>query len=154
MTVATLQLVVEKFGRSDAGLVYGEVSLEVDGFSFPDPKWSDFVVVVLKWWCDALTRILRGDSGLIEVRFMEGPYLAELAAVNERALQLALIEAGLQRRILSRTVVETAPLVESVLFAAQRTLDECRNRGWLSRDADELAEARRQLQREGSAKLN
>jgi hypothetical protein len=128
--------------------------LQVDDFHFPDPKWSDFVVVLLAWWCAALARIFRGESAPIEVRFMEGPYLAELGPLDGGVLQLTLVEAGLKRYVLGRSDVELGPLVESVISAAERTLSECRKRNWWSRDANELAESMRQLQREVSTRLS
>lgn len=127
-----------EFGRSAAGLVYGGISLVVGETTFPDLRWTDFVVVVLTWWCRALQRILRGDPEPIEVRFMEGPYLVELQLTRPGFVQIALVEAGLRRRVNTQVEVEIAPLVESLLGASDRTLLECRNRSWWSPDADEL----------------
>lgn len=154
MSEATIHLAEDGFGQSAAGVVYGKLTLNVDGLHFPDPRWSDFVVVVLRWWCAALVRLLRTESGPIEVRFMEGPYLAELGPLQGRSLRLVLIEAGLKRCVLCQSDVEVGPLVKSVLSAAERTLAECRKRDWWSKDADELAEMRQQLQQEVSPTLN
>ena len=38
----------------EGGNITGEIWLEVAGFGFPDRRWSDFPVVILGWWLDAL----------------------------------------------------------------------------------------------------
>jgi hypothetical protein len=154
MTQATINLADGKLGRSAAGLVYGEVFLQIDELSFPHPRWSDFVVVVLTWWCRTLLRLLGGERGPIEVRFMEGPYLAELGPLEGSCLSLMLVEAGLRRRICRQADVEIGPLIESVLSAADRTLIECKNRNWWAHDEDELTEARNELRQKVSRSLN
>jgi len=154
MTQATLKLADDKFGRSAARLVYGQFCVQINESCFPGPGWSDFVVIVLTWWCRAVAELLNGERGPIQVRFMEGPYLAELGPLEGSLLHLVLVEAGLNRRICREANVEIGPLIESALWAADRTLMECKNRGWWSRDADELAEARDKLRREISRRLN
>ena len=61
-------------GRSNAGLVYANISLKVGESIFPSVDWTDFVVVVLTWWAEAMVRLLRGELERVKVRFMEGPY--------------------------------------------------------------------------------
>ncbi len=58
MTQATIVIANDRFGRSDAGLVYGGLFIQLDELRFPDARWSDFVVVILAWWCRALSRLL------------------------------------------------------------------------------------------------
>src|SRR5689334_14488413 len=99
MTQATLVLSDDGFGRSAAGLVYGGLCVQVGELQFPDSRWTDLVVVVLAWWCRALSRLLSGEREPVEVRFMEGPYLAEIGPIRARSIRLRLIEAGLHRRI-------------------------------------------------------
>ncbi len=141
MTQATMNLSGNRFGKSAAGLVYAGLCLQVDDFQFPDPQWTDFVVVVLAWWCGALSRLLGGERGPIEVRFMEGPFLVELGPVDQELVHLVLVEAGLKRRICLDAEVDARPLIRSVLSATEKTLAECRSRNWWSDDADKLSAA-------------
>ena len=131
----------EGFGRSAAGLVYAELSLHVDELRFPHPQWSDFVVVVLTWWCDALHRLLAGEQAPIEVPFMEGPYLAEIGPIEQELVRLVLVEDRMDREVCWETDVDAGALIR-VLSAAQRTLAECRTRSWWSVDADRLQAAK------------
>lgn len=154
MKQATLILADDGFGRSAAGLVYGGLRVQVGEFQFPDLRWTDFVVVVLAWWCRAMSRLLAGEQGPIEVRFMEGPYLAEIGPKNAQSTHVKLIEAGLRRRLCFEAEVPVHILIDSVLSAAARALAECKARGWWSEDADELADAMQALQREKSRTVN
>ena len=148
MTQATINLSDKRFGKSAAGLIYAELSLSVGELQFPDSKWTDFVVVVLTWWCSAFSRLLAGQMESIEVRFMEGPYLVEVGPIKQELVHLMLVEAGLKRRIHCDANVDAWVLIRSVLSAADRTLTECKNRNWWSDDADRLLAARDALRQQ------
>lgn len=130
------------FGRSAAGLVYAELCLHLGEVQFPEPRWTDFVVVVLTWWCEALRRLLAGEREPIEVRFMEGPYLVEIGPTDHGLVHLVLVEARLKRIIRCEADVDARAFIRSVLSATDRTIAECRTRGWWSDDADKLVDAR------------
>jgi hypothetical protein len=141
MTQAMMNLSGRRFGRSAAGLVYAELSLQVGELQLPDSRWTDFVVVVLTWWREALHRLLAGEREPIEVRFMEGPYLVDIGPIDQDRVHLVLVEAQLKRKICREAEVDARALIRSVLSAADKTLAECRMRGWWSDDADKLVAA-------------
>jgi hypothetical protein len=154
MKRATVHIGTDRFGQSAAGLVYGGLYIQLDEQNFPDLGWTDFVVVVLAWWCRALTRVLEGEGSPIEVRFMEGPYLAVIGPASGETLRLALVEAGKSRRIFCEGEVLSDPLVKSVLASAELTIVECRKRDWWSKDADELVDALATLKRKDVRLMN
>ncbi len=104
--------------RTAAGVVYGNLSLKVGESSFPHPDWTDFVVVVLTWWCHAVLQLLSEDRGLVEVRFMDGPFLVEIGIAELDTWHMSLVEAGLKRRVRDEAEVERGPLIHSVLDVA------------------------------------
>jgi hypothetical protein len=120
----------------------------MDELSFPDPRWNDSVVVILIWWCDALLTLMKGETGPIAVRFMEGPYLVELGPLSGSNLHLNLVTAGLEPRSSAEADVEIAPLVQSVLSSSERTLVECKRQNWWSEDADDLESLSAKVRRE------
>jgi hypothetical protein len=147
MKQATIHIGTDRLGKSAAGLVHGGLHIQLDEQRFPDLAWTDFVVVVLAWWCRALERILEGEGNPVEVRFMEGPYLATIGPLNGNSLRLGLVEAGLRPRVLREADVLTDPLVNSVVDAAALAVAECRKRDWWSKDADELVDSLAALKR-------
>jgi hypothetical protein len=63
----------------------------VTGFDeFPRCRWYDFVVVVLSWWSAAILRLLRNNSKVEHVPFMEGPYAVEVSKAQSGKLQLRM----------------------------------------------------------------
>jgi hypothetical protein len=148
MTRAAIHLGDGVFGNSAKGLGFGEISLHVGELTFPDSSWTDFVVVVLTWWCSALFRLLAGEPKPIEVRFMEGPYLVMLGPLNGDVVHLVLVEDRWKREIRGETDVDTRILIRSVLSAADIALMECKSRSWWSDDADKLLAARDELRQE------
>jgi len=135
------------FAQSVAGLVYGGPHIQLDEQRFPNLGWTDLIVVVLAWWCRALARTLEGEREPIEVRFMEGPYLAMIGPANGDAMHLELVEAGLVRRVHGEADVLSELLITSVLIAAATAVAECKRRDWWSMDADELVDAMTALKR-------
>jgi len=147
MTMARINVVDGTIERTAAGGIHGCVFLEVGDQRFPDEHWRDFVVVLLGWWCRALSRCLEGDPGPIDIHFMEGPYLVELGHASSGTLRLALVERGRVRRTVVEAVVESRALIDSALVACTRVLALCRENGWWSDDTDELGGASADLKR-------
>jgi len=127
MKRAALNLTDGSFARSGGGLVYAELALHVDELRFPDSRWTDFVVVILTWWCSGLSRLLAGERDPIDVRFMEGPYLVVLGPISQELIHMVLVEAGSKRRICGETDADARTLIRSVLSASDRTPTECRH---------------------------
>src|SRR5437762_807203 len=65
------------FQRLPAGRVFGPIHLQVQDTIFPNTSWTDFAVIILHWWLEAITR-----SGLQtstdRLAFMDGPYEFDL----------------------------------------------------------------------------
>jgi hypothetical protein len=79
---------------------------------------------------------------------MEGPYLTELGPMEQQLVHLVLVEDRMERKVRCETDVDARALVHSILSAAERTLAECRTRGWWSVDADRLLAASDALRQE------
>jgi hypothetical protein len=154
MEQAHLQIDADRCGRSSAGLVFAGLSLRLSGIVFPDKGWTDFIIVVLSWWADALVQLLRGDAETVELRFMEGPFLVELQQAAPGTWRLQLVEAGVKRRVRHTATVPIAPLVQSVMVVSNRALDLCREHGWWSSDADVLAATLATLREEAQPRLD
>jgi hypothetical protein len=141
MEQARLVLRTNVLGRSKIGRVYAGLSLKLNELSFPHPDWSDFVVVILSWWCQAAMRLLQGSSSSAEVRFMEGPFRAELHTTSSAAWHISLVEAGLSRKVHCSTEIEADSLIRSILETSQQVLRICKEQNWWSSDADDLESA-------------
>ena len=139
MTIVQIEIDLESCRQSQAGLVEAGILLRIGEFAFPAEQWLDNVVVVLSWWNNGALQLLRRASRRIEVRFMEGPYVSDIALATPGLWHGAFVEAGLKRRVHREATFEARPFVGSILSASDQVLALCRQQQWWSTDADELA---------------
>jgi hypothetical protein len=152
MGSARIRVDAETFERTDSGLTYGEIWLELDGRGFPDPGWTDFAVRVLSWWVDAVLVLLKRESAAAEVLFMDGPYEVEIEVEGPEAWRVSAIARGrLARRVALTSTVDPRPLAASVVAAAESALAMCRARGWEDADSRTLTNSLAILRRRGLA---
>jgi len=124
--------------RSAYGGVMGKLWIEIDGMSFPDEGWFDFVLVILAWWLEALSTLPNEDK--VVLSFMDGPYFIRAFVEGQNELSLELLRGrgdGREESQASHTV-DMRSFVETVNQAARAVVLECRRRGWVSRDLDSL----------------
>src|SRR5262245_40886536 len=136
-SVDSLQVEVEEdqAGRSGAGAVFAGVLLRVNVGAFPAERWTDFAIVILASLADLSVRLLRGDATGGVVRFMEGPYVVEVAATSSDGWRVALIEDRAQRIVRHDGLFEREPFLQSLLAAGDRMLAVCQEQGWRSSDS-------------------
>lgn len=60
---------------SRSGSITGEIWFQVGEISFPEPLWSDFTIVVLEWWINAIRELEHARSEVSKkLIFMDGPF--------------------------------------------------------------------------------
>ena len=133
----SLRVVVdlERVGKTRAGPVFTGIAMRADGEAFPSESWTDFAVVVLSWWIPAMSRVY-ADGQREELRFMEGPYWAEVWR-DADGWAADLVEDHAERVV--RTIrFDPQELARSLIDAADATLRLCRDNHWWSSDAENL----------------
>lgn len=125
-------------GCTQAGVVWAGFCLCIGGRKFPHERWTDFVVVVLSWWVQALLALFRDARDRQEIMFMEGPFCVEIQAVSENAWRLTCIERGARPITRDEIVVDVRGFLESAVETGEKVLALCRSNGWWSSDADRL----------------
>jgi hypothetical protein len=123
--------------RSQRGSVTGLICLDFGNRQFPNAKWSDFVVVVLGWWLDAIEKA--EDS--IVLRFMDGPYLLRGHHTDGENFSFDCIEDRRTERVLSTFLVRLPNLRAEIEKAACEVLAVCNEQGWASSDIDRLRQS-------------
>jgi hypothetical protein len=141
-TMNIAELHTGEVSRSASGAITGTLYLKLGEDCFPDVNWSDFVVVVLEWWCSALERLHRGEPGPLRVPFMDGPFRADLEALTDGRLAVTLVTwQRSEDEEVHHAAVDRDHLTHSVVVAARATLHLCRQRGWASRDIEALRDS-------------
>jgi hypothetical protein len=112
--------------------ITGEIWLDLDGFSFPSKSWSDFPVIILSWWVDALALLRSEDRG--EFLFMDGPHHFEVMRNADRYLLRCFNHSHDTEECVWSNSINRDELFSSVLSSATTVVRECRERGWVTAD--------------------
>jgi len=109
--------------RRARGNVTGVIDLDLDSGEFPERGWSDFPVIILGWWTEALLQLEAENINEVQWRFMDGPYSASLTRIES---------AG------SISAIGYAELRESLLDAAERAAAHCEQHKMFTGDLETL----------------
>jgi hypothetical protein len=110
------------------GTVTAVIYWQMGNWRFPDGDWNDFIVLVLRWWVQAVVRLADGSTSTEALRFMDGPFEVRLrrekdviwfSFVSRRRGEQ--IEASVQGRFqeLCRTLGAATTVVLRVCRAAE-----------------------------------
>ena len=136
--------------RTQKGSIVGRVWLVLDDYAFPEPAWSDLIVVVLGWWIEELLQIQSADQPTMNLLFMDGPYSVRLRAPSEGdawAVSLLRDRGPIGSNPEAAGFAQRGQLAASVLNVAREVITACQRKGWsddqevlkLARLADALA---------------
>lgn len=121
------------------------IRLEINGISFPQPRWNDFVLVVLTWWNQALLRLMSGVSNREQVDFMEGPYAVEVAISPSGILNFRADEGSARANEIVTGEELAMTFAHELITRSSEILDECKHRGWRSKGAETLESSSKAL---------
>ncbi|MBV8758268.1 MAG: hypothetical protein JO257_13360 [Deltaproteobacteria bacterium] len=145
----TLSVVVDpaRARCTRGGNVCAEIMLLAAGKAFPTESWTDFAVVLLSWWVPAIARVA-ADGRREELRFMEGPYWAEVWCDASGAWRADLVEHRRRQEVLRTLEFDVVKFAHSLMDAADVTLRLCRERDSWSSDADLLDASAKEFRRD------
>jgi hypothetical protein len=118
--------------------ITGEIWLEVAGFDFPSKHWSDFPVIILGWWLDALFNIWAEKDMRGECLFMDGPYSFEVSKEEGVFVLRCFRDPYSTRECEWEGAIDLAGLLRQVVNAAATIIKECRRLGWVTSDTEVL----------------
>ena len=101
---------------------------EVGGVPFPEVGWNDFVLVLFEWWSDAVLRIMRDETTIERLRFMDGPFslLVEKCGVD---LKILLVDGRYGEHAGREIHVAKEELCRAILDSAGGLCRHCRSVG-------------------------
>jgi hypothetical protein len=122
--------------RTKVGSITAGIWLSFGDTLFPGARWSDFVVVILGWWADAL----QSNDRRLVLRFMDGPYSLRMSRNSEGCSIEGMNGQGKEERSLFHFAVDFPRFREDVCSAGRKVLVACREKRWESRDIELLAD--------------
>jgi hypothetical protein len=69
------------FRKGASGNITGQIAVELGGVAFPAADWSDFPVIVMGWWLEAL-HSLYAQRRDCQTDFMDGPFHLKLSVTD------------------------------------------------------------------------
>ena len=114
----------------EGGNVTGVIFLELRDGAFPSRGWSDFPVIILGWWADALLELEVPTRREVQWLFMDGPQSVTVIKVAGAA---------------STDAFEFPQVHSSLLDVAERVVAHCDQHRMFSRDLETLRENTRRL---------
>src|ERR1043166_5263640 len=96
--------------NSQNGNVTGVIYVELESGAFPAKGWSDFPVIILGWWTEALLQLEVPARREVKWRFMDGP----------KALTLTKVEGAIPSDAVAFERVQS-----SLCDAAERVISYC-----------------------------
>jgi len=119
-----IALDLQTFQQSrEGGNVIGVIYVDLESGAFPEAGWSDFPVIILCRWAEALMQLETPMRREVIWQFMDGPHSLALTKVTGTAPSGSLIFEQLE---------------SDLLAAAQCVVSHCERRNLLSNDLNEL----------------
>jgi len=139
-----IALDLQTFHQSrEGGNVTGVIYVELESGAFPEMGWSDFPVIILGWWVEALLQLEAPARREVLWQFMDGPHSLTLnkvaSTVSSGALALAQVQS-------------------SLLETAERVVAYCERHNMFSKDLELLSgsfqrlKANQAVQRTGASR--
>jgi hypothetical protein len=137
-----IALDLQTFQQSrESGNVTGVIYVELQSGAFPVTGWSDFPVIILSSWAEALVELETPMRREVQWRFMDGPH----------SLTLTIVSGDVPNN-----AVPFAQVRDSLLEAAERVVSYCKEHRMLSKDLETLnvgrLEANQTVQRTGASR--
>lgn len=63
--------------------IFGIIHFKNKDFFFPEKNWSDFIVIIMNWWSNAILKLLKNEVLSAELSFMDGPFLVKINYSDE-----------------------------------------------------------------------
>jgi len=122
--------------RSKRGSITAPIYFDWGDFQFPEPGWSDFVVVVLCWWIQSISKISKGWESEVEFQFMDGPMLIRIYKNEDsQDLEIECVDQRKSQEVIERVAkVPLKYLMNQILITAKEVIKACDDFGWENDD--------------------
>lgn len=132
----------DSFSISKSQAVFGEIYFKMDNECFPEIKWNDFIVIIMKWWIQNFIEIIDADIyQTFELAFMDGPFLVRGVKIDNDTISLDFLKSKIKGE---ETIINTkCSILEFKILlinAAKVVLETVERRNWDTKETVELKE--------------
>ena len=99
--------------------IYSAFYVDINGIAFPDDKWTDFPIAILRMWSESvISNVINKKSSVFNLIFIDGPFSIECS--NEQGqIQMRLINNRKKRKIEHEFTISTNNLIQSISQTTQ-----------------------------------
>ena len=135
--------VTKELRMSKLGSITAPIFFDFGDYKFPELNWSDFPVVIMKWWLDSFSNFLSQASDSAELLFMDGPMLVKVRAVSSDESELICInQSSKSNEIIEFTcIIHNQDFMSLLIDVAQDILTVCKEADFQSDDIESLQKA-------------
>jgi SRSO17 transposase len=122
LVVVNLESIEFRPNGSATGIVYWDTN----GLQFPEAAWNDFVLTICNWWLEAALRLVRSETSVEQLRFMDGPFWVILRKCDS-TMEVSFIDGGSGENVRGRFIFESHQVFAGLLDAMKRLANYCRS---------------------------
>jgi hypothetical protein len=116
--------------------IIGQIFFKVEDQYFPQNHWTDFIVVVLSWWLEALDVLQDSKiNSSNKLMFMDGPYFIKAIKIEKDIVELEFIERD---GLLFRSKCSLVDLRNSIRKASLTVIEKMEEKKWSFTDVKRL----------------
>jgi hypothetical protein len=121
-----IALDLETFQQSrESANVTGVIYLDLQDGAFPRRGWSDFPVIILRWWADALLQLELPTRRKVQWMFMDGPHCVILTKVAGGSPTGAFELPEVRRSLLATSELVVAYCDQHRMFSSDLEMLRC-----------------------------
>lgn len=138
----------ESFKKGKSNLV-GIIFIKYGDLSFPDEKWSDFVIVLLNWWLQAIMDGMNTNNypTNFQLLFMDGPFFVIGQLLSSKDVLLSFRRRGYPDEdiIIKEVIGPSEELIDSLFTSANQALRICHEMNYIDSEVNKLSQLLKQF---------
>jgi hypothetical protein len=71
--------------------IFGNIYFENENIVFPERQWNDFILIVVNWWLESLSKFVADKSLSVELFFMDGSFSIKINRLDDNILKLYFV---------------------------------------------------------------
>lgn len=133
------------FEVSQSSALTGQIWMQLGDEAFPEAGWNDLALVIVGWWCQAVSGLPAKTGSECDLRFMDGAFLVAVTRETDGRLCLTARAAG---RVVTSVGGCTEELLRQQLVAAgEVVLQYCEQHSLIN---DDVRTLQRELHGDGA----